>query len=227
MIIMTDPVWPLSGLRLGCRSVRLRAVREADLPGLAAIQPGDYEHDPGAELFDGLDLRQNRRRLVYQGYWRSVGTWSPSSWSLDLAVEVDGTLVGMQSLEAERFPALRTVDSGSWLIPGVRGQGHGVAMRMAVLGLAFDHLGALAAVSCAETGNAASLGVSRRIGYRPNGVSVNASGRGLIELTHLRLTAQDWQRSGLGREVTVTGFGPCRPWFGLAPGQDRADRGRE
>jgi RimJ/RimL family protein N-acetyltransferase len=219
MISMSDPVWPLFGLRIGCRSVRLRAVHEADLPELAAIQPDDYAHDPQAELLDGLDLRQNRRRLCYQGYWRSMGTWSPSSWSLDLAVEVGGALVGVQSLEAGRFPVLRTVDSGSWLIPGVRGRGHGVAMRMAVLGLAFDHLGALAAITSAESGNAASLGVSRRIGYRPNGVSLNDSGHGLVELTHLRLTAQDWRRSGLGQEVTVTGFDGCRPWFGLPRGE--------
>jgi RimJ/RimL family protein N-acetyltransferase len=225
MILMDDPTWPLFGLRIGCRSVRLRTVQETDLPVLAAIQPTDYEHDPRAELFDGLDLRQNRRRLCYQGYWRSMGTWSPSSWSLDLAVEVDGALAGMQSLEAERFPALRTVDSSSWLVPATRGRGHGVAMRMAVLGLAFDHLGALAAITCAETGNAASLGVSRRIGYRPNGVSLNGSGHGLVELTHLRLTAQDWQRSGLGQEVTVTGFDACRPWFGLAQSTLPASRG--
>jgi RimJ/RimL family protein N-acetyltransferase len=210
------PGWPLFGLRLHCRSVRLRAVRQDDLGELAAIRPDDYEHHPRAELFDGLDLRENRRRLSYQEYWRSMGTWSPSSWCLDLVVEVDGERVGVQSLEADGFPVRRTVDSGSWLIPRARGRGHGVAMRMAVLGLAFDHLGAVAAITSALTGNAASLGVSRRIGYQPNGVSLNDSGHGAIELTHLRLLAADWQRSGLGREVTVTGFEPCRPWFGLA-----------
>jgi RimJ/RimL family protein N-acetyltransferase len=217
MITVSMPSWPLFDLRIRCRSVELRPVQEKDLPVLAAIQPDDYELDPRAELFPGLDPRQDRERLCYQGYWRSRGTWSPSSWCLDLAVEVDGALVGVQSLEAERFPALRTVDSGSWLIPDVRGRGHGVAMRTAVLGLAFDHLGALAAVTSAYADNAASLGVSRRIGYQPNGVSLIESPRGPAELTHLRLTAADWHRSGQGKEVTVTAFDPCRPWFG--PGQ--------
>jgi RimJ/RimL family protein N-acetyltransferase len=213
---MSMPGWPLFGLRLRCRSVGLRAVREDDLAELAAIRPDDYEHKPHAEMFAGLDPGQNHRRLSYQEYWRAMGTWSPSSWCLDLAVEVDGALVGVQSLEADGFPVLRSVDSGSWLIPRVRGQGHGVAMRMAALGLAFDHLGAVAAITSATTGNGASIGVSRRIGYQPNGVSLNDSGHGVIELTHLRLAAEDWQRSRLGREVTVTGFEPCRPWFGLA-----------
>jgi RimJ/RimL family protein N-acetyltransferase len=213
--------WPLFDLRIRCRDVRLRSLRESDLPRLAEIQPDDYEHDPRAELFSGLDLRRNRQRLAHQGYWRALGTWSPSSWCLDLAVEHDGVVVGVQSLEAEQFPVLRTVDSGSWLIPQVRGRGLGVAMRLAVLGLAFDRLDALAAITSAQRDNAASLGVSARIGYRPNGMSLTNSGQGVIELTHLRLTAAEWRAAGHGREVTVTGFEPCRPWFGL-PAVDAA-----
>lgn len=212
--------WPLFGLRIHCRGVELRAVREDDLPRLAAIRPDDYEHDPHAEMFAGLDQRQNRSRLSYQEYWRSFGTWSPTSWCLNVAVQHDGVVIGIQSLEAEQFPVLRTVDSGSWLVHAMRGRGIGVAMRMAVLGLAFDHLGALAAVTSADGDNAASLGVSRRIGYVDNGVSLNDSGHGPIELVHLRLTADRWQASGLAAEVAVSGFEPCRPWFGLQPGRE-------
>jgi RimJ/RimL family protein N-acetyltransferase len=212
---MHTPDWPLFDLRLHCRGVSLRAMRESDLPHLAVIQPDDYEHDPRAELFTGLDLQANRRRLCYQTYWHSVGTWSPASWNLQLAVESNGEVVGVQSLEGERFGALRTVDSGSWLIRAVRGRGLGVAMRMAVLGLAFDHLGAVAAVSSARLDNLASLGVSWRIGYVDNGVSLTESADGVIELRHVRLPAADWRAAGHGREVTVTGFEACRPWFGL------------
>ncbi len=170
---------------------------------------------PAPRCFPNLSLEGNRGRLVYQGYWRSLGTWSPSSWCLTFAVEHEGAVVGTQSLEADDFPSVRTVDTGSWLVRSVRGHGVGVAMRMAVLGLAFDHLGALAAVSSARSDNGPSLGVSRRLGYIDNGISLNASGRGLVELTHLRLTAPAWQASGQGRKVAVEGFEPCRPWFGL------------
>jgi RimJ/RimL family protein N-acetyltransferase len=210
--------WPLFALRLSCGEVTLRPACEEDLPHLAAIQPDDYEHDPRAEALPGLDVDQHRRRLVYQGYWRSWGTWSPSSWCLNFVVELDGMVVGAQSLEAEDFPSLRTVDSGSWLVRSARGRGVGVAMRTAVLGLAIDHLDAHAAVSSARRDNGASLGVSRHLGYRDNGVSLNASGHGPVELQHMRLTAGDWHASGRGRQVLVTGFEPCLPWFGITPG---------
>jgi RimJ/RimL family protein N-acetyltransferase len=211
---MTDSAWPLFDLRIRCRTTELRPVRESDLSLLASIQPDDYEHDPHAEMLPGLDLAQNRERLVYQDYWRALGTWSPSSWSLPLVVEYGGAVVGVQSVEAENFPALRTVDSGSWLVAPVRGRGVGVAMRMAVLGLAFDQLGALAAITSARHDNGASLGVSHSIGYTDNGVGLNDSGSGLVELKHMRLTIQQWRAAGLCSEVVVHGLTPCLPWFG-------------
>jgi RimJ/RimL family protein N-acetyltransferase len=204
--------WPLLNLRLQCRNVRLRAIREGDLEHLGAILPGDVGHDPRLELLPELSDAENERRLFYQGYWRALGTWSPSSWTLHMAVEHDGELVGVQTLEGDDFPMLRTVDSASWLVPAVRGHGVGVAMRMAVLGLAFDHLGAVAAITSATVSNAASLGVSRHIGYTDNGIGLIRETGGVATLQHLRLTADQWRHSA---EVTVEGFHPCRPWFGL------------
>jgi RimJ/RimL family protein N-acetyltransferase len=215
---MSSADWPLLDLQItpdASASVRLRTLREVDLPQLAALLPDDSEHDPGAEQFPGLDVERHRQSLVYRSYWRSWGTWSPSSWNLKFAVEHRDKLVGMQSLEAEDFPLLRTVDSSSWLIPDVRGQGVGIAMRRAVLGLAFDHIGAVAAVTSARKENQASLGVSRHLGYRDNGVSLTDSPTGVAELQHMRLTADQWRSSGLGLQVVVDDFEDCRPWFGL------------
>ena len=209
-------VWPLDGLRLSCRSVSLRPVREADLPALAAILPPDFEQDPRLETFPGLSDEENRRRLFHQSYWRSLGAWSPSSWVLHFAVSHRGALVGVQTLEGDDFPTLRTVDSASWLVPEVRGRGLGVAMRTAVLGLSFDHLGAVAAISSAVADNAASLGVSRRIGYAENGVGlIMVPGGGVAELRNFRLTEEAWRSAGHGGGVTVDGLTPCLPWFGL------------
>ncbi|RZU48442.1 RimJ/RimL family protein N-acetyltransferase [Krasilnikovia cinnamomea] len=212
---MTMADWPLFGIRLACRTVTLRPVREDDLPQLAGALPGDVGHDPRLELFDEQSAAQNERRLFCQGYWRALGTWSPSSWVLHLAVRHAGELVGVQTVEGDNFAVLRTVDTASWLVPPARGRGLGVAMRMAALGLAFDHLGALAAVSSAVVTNAASLGVSRRLGYADNGLGFVAETTGRAELRHVRLTAEAWQATGYGREVTVSGVDACRRWFGV------------
>lgn len=208
--------WPLFDLRLRCGPVSLRPVTDADLPRLSELLPGDLDLDPRAERFAALEDRRDRQRLFAQGIWRSRGTWSPASWCLDLAVESDGELIGAQALEGDDFLRLRTVDSFSWLTHSSRGRGLGVAMRTAALGLAFDHLGAVAAVSSAVLDNGASLGVSRRLRYVDNGVSLTDSPAGVVELQHLRLSRDAWQ--SVGHAVDVTGLEPCLPWFGLAPG---------
>jgi RimJ/RimL family protein N-acetyltransferase len=204
--------WPLFDLKLRCREVDLRPLREDDLPYLASVLPADVGHDPRLELFPDLTSAENERRLFWQSYWRALGSWSPSSWTLHFAVACAGELVGVQTLEGDNFPQVRTVDSASWLVPSVRGRGVGVAMRAAVLGLAFGRLGAVAAITSATVANAASLGVSRRLGYTDNGVGLILETGGVAQLRHLRLTADRW---AFGDEVEVTGFEPCRRWFGI------------
>ena len=177
------------------------------------LLPPDLDLDPRVQRFAGLDDVRDRRRLFAQGVWRSRGTWSPTAWCLDLAVESDAELIGVQALEGEAFPRLRTVDSHSWLTRKARGRGLGIAMRTAALGLAFDHLGAVAAVSSAVLGNQASLGVSRKLGYEDNGRSRTDSPAGVVELQHLRLTRGVWEAAG--HTVEVSGLESCLPWFGL------------
>ena len=158
--------WPLFDLRLSIGDVALHPVNDADLPAIDAMFPDDDEQDPRWEHFAGLSAQRNRHRLLVQRTWHHRGSWSPSSWCVDLAVEVSGQLVGLQALEADDFAKLRTVDSGSWLAVHARGRGTAVAMRTAILGLAFDHLGAVAAISCARVDNEPSRAVSRRLGVR-------------------------------------------------------------
>src|SRR3954463_12447991 len=153
--------WPFFDLRLACGEVLLRGVTDADLDRLLAVLPDDLEHDPRHRPF--LEPAADRRRIFTADIWKHRGTWSPDSWCLDLAVEVDGRVVGMQALEGEEFPLLRTVDSFSWLSTAVRGRGLAPSLRAGFLALAFGDLGAVAAVSSAEVENAPSLAVSRRL----------------------------------------------------------------
>ncbi len=124
----------------------------------------------------------------------------------------DGAVVGRQDLTAGRFPVTREAQTGSWLGLPHQGRGTGTQMRAAVLHLAFAVLGATAVTSSAMTDNPASLGVSRRLGYRPDGLSTAAvQGRARV-LQRLRLERADWE-AHRAVPVEVTGFEPCRELF--------------
>jgi RimJ/RimL family protein N-acetyltransferase len=209
-------VWPFFDLRIATGEVLLRGVTDADLDVLVSVMPDDLELNPANERFSTLPPEADRRRQVVAEIWRHRGTWSPDSWCLDLAVEVEARVVGLQALEAEQFPVLKTVDSFSWLAAEVRGRGLAHHMRAGVLALAFEHLGADVAVSSARTDNPASLAVSYRMGYVDNGLSRTNTPTGPFELQHVRLTRSAWQAEG--RTAEVTGLEPCLPWFGIAPG---------
>jgi RimJ/RimL family protein N-acetyltransferase len=207
--------WPFYDLRITCGEVLLRGVTDADLDPLLAVLPDDLEMDPRLERFATLDAVTERRRQFTAEIWKHRGTWSIGSWCLDFAVEVDGRVVGVQALEGEQFPLLRTVDSFSWLSSEMRRRGLANLMRTGVLALAFDHLGAEVAVSSARTDNAPSLAVSYRLGYVDNGLSRTNTPSGASELQHVRLTREAWRASG--RTAEVSGAEPCLPWFGITP----------
>lgn len=213
----TDPYWPLADLRLVADDLVLRPVTEADLPALSDLLPQDVELDPAATTFDLGDARLVRGAVVHQGHWHALGTWSPAHWRLNFVVLRDGELVGTQELEGTDFVRLRTVDSASMLVPQVRGRGVGKAMRSAVLALAFGPMEAQAAITSAWQDNHASLGVSRALGYRPNGVERHAREDpvgGVDLMVHLRMTREEWfavERP----EVVITGWERCPPFFGL------------
>lgn len=207
--------WPLASLTLHTPDLELRPVTEADLPALSAQLSDDLEMDPTATRYAGLSDTENRAVALHQGYWRSVGGWRPESWALPFAIRHGDALVGSQTLEGEDFLRLRTVDSASWLTPDARGRGWGVQARAAILALAFGELGATAAITSAWHDNGASLGVSRSLGYQPNGVSTHWRDDHGDEMVHLRLTRERWMASPWPDRVEVREFEPCRPFFGL------------
>lgn len=211
---MTGTWWPLWDLRLRSADLELAPLREADLHELVAVLPDDLELDPGAALLPGVDVATQRAVVVAQDYWRQYAAWTPASWRLAFAVRRDGRLLGVQQLKGDDFARVRTVGSFSWLVPEARGTGVGKAMRRGMLALAFGPLEAVAAVSAAWDDNHASLGVSRALGYQPNGISQAPRGERLATMLHLRLTRDQWQAAGGSDGWAVEGFPACRPLFG-------------
>jgi RimJ/RimL family protein N-acetyltransferase len=214
---MTHPCWPLFDLRLRIADLELRPMTEADLTQLAAELPDDLEQDPAATTYDGVEPRVRRGIVVHQSYWKYYGSWRPEAWRLNFVVHNGGRLIGVQELEGNDFLTLRTVDTSSYLVADARGRGLGKRMRAAVLALAFGPLAAEAAITSAWHDNHASLGVSRSLGYRPNGESrmEREGGRGVDVLIHLLLKRDAWLAGDLGDGVEIEGFDPCRALFGL------------
>jgi hypothetical protein len=87
-------------------------------------------------------------------------------------------------------------------------------MRAAVLSLAFDDLHAEYARSTAHSDNAASLGVSRKLGYVDDGIEHLAVRDQAINAQRLLLDRATWQARRPLR-VRVSGLAPCLPWFGV------------
>jgi RimJ/RimL family protein N-acetyltransferase len=206
--------WPLWDLRLRYDGLELAPITEADLPAVIAALPADLEQDPAATSY-AIDPAVQRSVVVAQTYWRDFGTWRPDAWRLNFLVRRGGVLIGLQELEGNDFPTLRTVDTSSWLVPAARGTGTGKSMRRAVLAMAFGPLGARAAITSAWHDNHASLGVSRSLGYQPNGESFMARDGGVDTLVHLRLTRDEWLAGGVQPDVEIDGFEATRPFFGI------------
>jgi RimJ/RimL family protein N-acetyltransferase len=194
--------WPPHALTLTTPALTLRGMTEADALALAEVVPQDLEHSPRLPSFSASIN-------VLQAYWTQLGQWRVEDWVLPFTVLHEGRPIGLQALEGKDFPVRRTVDSHSWLVASARGRGLGRQMRTAVLALAFDHLGAQFAVSDAWPDNAASLGVSRSLGYRDNGVEVHPGPR---LMQRMLLARTDWSAAW---PVEVTGLEACLPLLGL------------
>jgi RimJ/RimL family protein N-acetyltransferase len=214
---MTSPHWPLTGLRLRTPRLELRWPTLSDLDELAALAV-DGVHDPGVQPFfvawtDAPAAELASRSLRY--YWAQWGAWRLNDWTLHLVAVHDGVIVGTQAMRGRDFAVLREVSTGSWLGRRYHRQGMGTEMRAAVLALAFDGLHAEYAVSTANRGNAASLGVSRRLGYAKDGIERLVVRDRPVTAQRLRLDRAAW-RAHSSLQVETSGLEACLPWFGLA-----------
>lgn len=207
--------FPLVGLRLVTPRLELRLPSPEELADLADVAAAGI-HEPDRMPFSvpWTDAPPAAvARSVIQHYLLKLGTWTPQHWHLNLVVFHQGRPVGQQSLGARDFAITREVATGSWLGRRYQGQGIGTEMRAAVLHLAFAGLSAQQAVSGAVEDNPASLAVSRKLGYRPDGIEREAVSGEPVTVIRLRLTRADWETHRTV-PVTVEGLAPCRDMFG-------------
>ncbi len=209
--------WPLFGLRVATPRLELRLPTLEELAELADLA-AEGVHDPAMMPFrePWTDAEPAlRARGVLQYHWKQWGTWTPEDWSLNFVVFHDGVVVGTQKLGARNFAILREVSTASWLGRRHHGRGIGTEMRAAVLHFAFAGLGAEQATTGAFRDNAASWGVSRKLGYQADGIArLVVRGQPVVE-RRLRLDRVDWEAHH-GISVEISGLEPCLPLFGLS-----------
>lgn len=211
-----DHDWPLFGLRIETPRVSLRYPTDDELAALNTLA-GQGVHDPDVMPFDVPwtdDPPEIRPRNSLQFYWGLRASWKPTNWHLSFVVEERQVVVGAQGMLGIDFVVRRQVGTGSWVGKAHQGRGIGKEMRAAILHLAFAGLGAERAISAAFENNAASLAVSRALGYVENGDEIGAPRGKPMRQIRLLLTRGSWEKRRR-QDIQIHGLEACLPMFGL------------
>ena len=127
-------------------------------------------------------------------------------------------MLGLQDTFAHGYPVTRTAETGSWLAPAHQRQGVGWRMRLLVLHLLFDGLGAATATTTAFDDNLSSLGVTRMLGDRQNGAGTVVRDGAAVVSRSFRMdrTDRDARPDWMRPTVELHGVQPVRVLLGIA-----------
>jgi RimJ/RimL family protein N-acetyltransferase len=209
-------VFPPFGLVVRAGALEMRGITDDLLVGICELAERGI-HDPDEMPFyfpwstaPAGELARNTAAY----HWSVRAGFRPDDFRLELAVLWDGELVGCQGVSATGFPVTRSGETGSWLGREFQGRGIGTTMRRAMCALLFDHLGFEEVTSAAFVDNPASLAVSRKVGYLPNGTRRLVRREGELALNQvLLLTPDRFDRGDVA--VEVSGADAVRSFIGL------------
>lgn len=210
-------LWPLFGLTVATPRLELRYVTDELGVALAELA-AEGVHDPAVMPFstpwtDVAPPELQRNSLRH--FWRNRAEVTAAHWSLNFAVCVDSAVVGTMILDADDFPLKRSAETGSWVGLRYQGRGIGTETRRAALYLLFAGFDGRIATTLAWHDNLASLGVTRKLGYRVTGSSKQLRRDKVDTLLHFEMTRAQWERRG-DDDIRVTGIEPVREMLGLA-----------
>jgi RimJ/RimL family protein N-acetyltransferase len=219
--------WPAAGVRVQAGDLELRWMDD-DLIVSLAQRAVRGVHDPaympfGTPWTRGTPEQITRSVMAYQ--WSTRSKVGPDAFTLELAVLVNGVLVGSQGARAQDWSGLRSAETGSWLGREFQGNGIGARMRVLMLHLLFEGLGADEATSSAFADNAASNAVSRKVGYLPVGTErIVREGIPAIQNRYRMsrvtwLAMRDVHEALLGAPVVLTGVSALRDQLETSPQQ--------
>ena len=213
---MPNDHWPLLDLAVRTPRLTLRYLDDQMALELLAVAARGV-HDPAVMPFTipWTDLPSPQmEQEAMRFYARTRADLRPDSWNLQFAVIADGDVVGMCDLGAKDFSTLRQFTTGSWLGREYQGQGFGKEMRTAALTLGFDGLDAEFAQTAAWHDNAASLGVTRSLGYSEEGRRRMLRRRQPDEMVDFRMLRQHWETIRRD-DIEIHGMPPARAFLGL------------
>jgi len=206
--------WPLFDLVVRTPRLEWRLPRDEEFAELIAVVDAGV-HDPELMPFTipWTDQEPAARALsAAQHWWGARAHWSVDDWGFTGAVFVEGRPVGVQGMFAKKFRIVRSVESGSWLGKEYQGRGLGREMREAMLHLAFAGLGAEEAISGAFEDNAASLAVSRSVGYVENGEGRMSRREESARMIRFRLDRRTWEQRRRD-DIEIAGLETCLHMF--------------
>ncbi len=214
---MTHPIWPFYALSVRTPRLELRYIDDDAATKLAMLAAkGVHDPDFMPFAFEWTDVPSPQlERNTLQFYWRTRAELSPAAWTLNFAVVVDGGIVGTTGLITSQFATTRVFETGSWLGREHQGKGIGKEMRIATLQLGFDGFGAQKATTVAFADNGPSLGVTRSLGYTPNGRETKVRRGETAESLHFELSRADFLARLQRDDITVHGVEECLPLLGL------------
>lgn len=205
-------IWPLYQLVITAGDLELKIITDEDAPEFVDLVL-DGVHDPDFMPFGVPWTTAPRDELpanFVRFLWARRSQTSVDEWTLPLAVRRNGELVGTQDVKGKQFMITRTASTGSWLGRRFHGQRIGTRMRQMVCTFAFDELGATEMTSAAFADNAPSLGVSRNVGYQPNGLQRVVRNGVAVDHQLLRLTPETFNP---GDPITVRGAEAVRQFL--------------
>lgn len=208
--------FPPFGVTVACGSIALRPITDDVLPDLLEIARAGV-HGPDRMPFSvpwTETPAEDFARQFLTHHWRMRSSFTAKDWSLSFAVYHDDELVGIQSVSTNSYLVTRTGETGSWLGMPFQGRGIGTLMRQAIIALMFDHLDAVQVTSGAFLDNPASLAVSRKLGYQPNGQVRHERRPGELAVNQqLVLTPENFVRPS--QALQVQGIPAFRSFVGL------------
>jgi RimJ/RimL family protein N-acetyltransferase len=212
------PIWPFFDLRVTTPRLELLPIDDtvgAELAELAAKGVHDPSFMPFAFEWTDVPPPQLQRNTM-QFYWRSRAELRPDAWTLNFGVAVDGELVGSTGFITHHFPTTRVFETGSWLGLAHQGKGIGTEMRIATLHLGFLGFGGRVATTSAFDDNAASQGVTRKLGYRENGASWKQRRGAAARSLQFEMNREFFDAQVRRDDIRLHGVEACLPLLGLA-----------